>query len=253
MEIIPKDSVLFRAAIDALAAFLPQAQLCFKEDGLAISGMDTSHVGFVDYYLSSADCLSWSVPKPLTIGISTPILARTLAAVGAGEKVTLSMGKSQETLVVSYVNDKLAKKAVYSIHTLEIDASSLDLPELTYAATVIAKTSDIVSVAKEVAAFADAMTFTLDEEGFHLSATGDAGKVTQTLVNTEDRTMELAEDTVTATYGTKYLMSILKGGGPMSATTKLEFDPTQPLRAVFTFGNDSRFVAYLAPKIVDEN
>lgn len=251
MEITPKDSVLFKAAVDALVAFLPQAQLRFSEEGLAINGMDTSHVGFVDYFLSSADCAVWSLPVPLTIGISTPVLARALSAVGSNEKVTLSVNKGKDVLTVSYANEKLGKKAVYSIHTLDIDEQSLDLPEITYAATIVAKTADVVSISKEVAAFADAMTMTLDEDGFHLTAVGDAGKVKQTLVNTDDRTMELTEDTVTATYGTKYLMMILKGGGPMSATTKLEFDPTQPLRASFAFGTGSRFVAYLAPKIVD--
>lgn len=249
MEIIPNDSVLFKAAVDALVAFLPQAQLRFAEDGLAINGMDSSHVGFVDYFLAAGDCSTWSLPKPLTIGISTSVLARALSAVGANEQVTLSMNAA--TLIVSYANDKLGKKAVYSIHTLDIDEQSMDLPELNYAATVVAKTTDIVSVAKEVAVFADAMTLRLDEDGFHLSAEGDAGTVKQTLVNTDDRTMELTEDTVCATYGTKYLMSILKGGGPLSARTTIEFDPTQPLRASFPFGSGSRFVAFLAPKIVD--
>lgn len=251
MEIAPKDSVLFKAAVDALVAFLPQAQLRFSEDGLAINGMDTSHVGFVDYFLSSKDCVSWNLAVPLTIGISTPVLARALSAVGAAEKVTLSVNKAKDTLIVSYTNEKLCKKAVYTIHTLEIDEQPMDLPEITYAAVVVAKTTDVVSVAKEVAVFADAMTLALDEDGFHLTAVGDSGTVKQTLDNTEDRTMELTEDTATATFGTKYLMSILKGGGPLSATTKLEFDPTQPLRASFLFGSDSRFVAYLAPKIVD--
>ena len=251
MEIVPKDSVLFKAAVDALVAFLPQAQLRFSEEGLAINGMDTSHVGFVDYFLSAADCTVWSLPLPLTIGISTPVLARALSAVGAGEKVTLSVNKAKDTLTVSYVNDKLAKKAVYSIHTLDIDEEPMNLPEITYAALVVAKTADILSVAKEVAAFADAMTLNLDEDGFHLSASGDSGTVKQTLVNTEDRTMELTDDTVLATFGTKYLMTILKGGGPLSAMTKLEFDPMQPLRASFAFGTGSRFVSYLAPKIVE--
>jgi len=251
MEIIPKDSVLFKAAVDALVAFLPQAQFRFSEEGLAINGMDTSHVGFVDYFLSAADCSTWTLPQPLTIGISTPVLARTLAAVGAGEKVTLTVNKAKDTLTVSYANEKLGKKAVYSIHTLDIDEESMDLPEITYAGLVIAKTADVLSIAKEVAAFADAMTLKLDEDGFHLTATGDAGTVKQTLVNTDDRTMELSEDTVTATYGTKYLMTILKGGGPMSAMTKIEFDPMQPLRASFAFGTGSRFVSYLAPKIVE--
>ena len=56
MEITPVDSSLFRAAIEAMKEFLPEAHLQIKADGVVIRGMDRSHVGFVDYFLSKEDC-----------------------------------------------------------------------------------------------------------------------------------------------------------------------------------------------------
>jgi len=252
MELVPKDSVLFRNAVEALVSFLPQASLRFTSEGLSINGMDVSHIGFVDYFLAAADCDTLTVPAHLTIGISTSVLARALAAVGAGDRVTISVNKGGDKLSVSYLNEKIGKRAVYSINTLDIDEDELEIPEnMVYAGTVEAKTADVVGIVREVAAFGDTIIFLLDEEGFHVACKGDAGTVTQTLLNTEDRTMELTEDTVNSNYGKAYLMNILKGGSSLATTLKLEFDSSQPMRVAFQFGSASRFVAYLAPKVME--
>lgn len=248
MEFSPKDSVLFRNAIDALSSFLPHAILHFTSDGLAIRGMDVSHVGFVDYFLAGVDCYQYKLPVPQSIGVDTAIFARALAPVGQNDRIHITMNKSSDCLVISYTNEKIGKKVNYSIRTLEIDEEAHDLPEMTYMGTVVAKTGDIGGIVKEVASFGDTIGFKLDEEGFHITCTGDAGQVTQTLLNTDDRIMELAEDTVAANYGIKYVSNILRGGSALSQTMKLEFDASQPLRATFEFGS-SRFVAYLAPKV----
>ena len=249
MEITPADSTAFRNAIEALKEFLPNARLHISSTGLKINGMDVSHVGFVDYLLSADDCTEIKVPVPTVIGINMAILARTLNSVGGGDKLTLSLSKAQDRLGISISSERMSKKAVYDVPLMDISEAELSLPELTYPADVKAKTGDVAAVIKEVSHFGDAVTLQLDEDGFHISTEGDAGKVRQTLENTEDRDMALTEDSVTATFGTRYVTTIMKAGAPLSSTMQLEFDSEQPLRASFRFGKMSYFVAYLAPRV----
>jgi proliferating cell nuclear antigen PCNA len=252
MEISPADSSLFRSAVEALKEFLPEAQIFVKATGVSICGMDRSHVGFVDYFLAAEDCETIKVGAPLTIGMNMVNFARVLANVGSGDKITLTMSKARDRLVVSYKNEKIGKKAVFELPLMEIHEDSLQLPALEFAAKVTARTSDVGGVVKEVGAFGDAMELKLNGGGFHISATGDMGSAKQTLENTDDRDMELTEDEVVASYGTKYLMAIMKSGAPLASTTTLEFDGSaQPLRASFHYGGSSHFIAYLAPKIND--
>lgn len=252
MEIIPNDSLLFRAAIDALKEFLPEGQIHVKPTGLMICGMDRSHVGFVHYTLAKADCKSLKVPVPQTISMNMINLSRVLSYVGAGDTIKLSLNKAGDRLVIHTTNERVGKKATYELTLMEILEDTVELPDLVYAAKVVAKTADIVGVIKEVGAFGDSITMTLNGSGFHLTATGDMGSAKQTLENTEDRDMELTEDSVTATFATKYISGIMKGGAALSATTTLEFDGSaQPLRISFSYGTDSHFMAYQAPKIVD--
>jgi len=251
MEITPVDSSLFRASIEALKDFLPQAQMHVSEKGIVICGMDASHVGFIDYCLSSEDCSTLKVDAPHTLGIQTSILSRVLTSVSAGDRMTLCLNASRDKLVISYANDRISKKALYEVPLMDIDEEHMALPALTYSATVKAKTSDVCHVMKEVGHFGDTLLLRLDEDGFHISASGDCGSVKQTLENTEDRDMELTEDSVEASFSTKYMNQIMKGGATLSPSMNLEFDPSQPLRASFQFGQASHFVAYLAPKIVE--
>jgi proliferating cell nuclear antigen len=253
MEFTPKDSVLFRNAVDALSTFLPHASLCFTNEGLKVSGMDVSHVGFVDYFLSKEDCNIYKFTVPFTVGIDTSVLSRTLSSVGSNDSVTVKIPKDSDNLTIEYTNTKVGKKAVYKIHLMTIDEESLDLPEISYAATVITKTSDIVGIVKEVSTFGDSIGFSLDENGFHVNCKGDIGSVTQTLENTDERTMELDSDqSINACYGGKYVQNIVRGGSSLANTIRLEFDNTQPLRTSFHFGTGSRFVSYLAPKMMDD-
>jgi proliferating cell nuclear antigen PCNA len=250
MEFVPKDVVLFRSSVEALKEFLPIASLRVSAEGIRISGMDASHVGFVDYLLAAADCTKAVVEHSLVIGVSMTVLARVLSPVSAGDSVTL-MYKADKFIVECY-NVKMSKKAVYDVPTLDIDSDAAELPPMEYVANVSLKTVDILSVVKDISHFGENLTLVLNEDGLHLSTVGDNGAVKQTLENTEDREMELTGDSVEARFGMKYVGMIIKGGAPLSSVTQLEFDPANPLRATFRFGNSSHFIAYLAPKVADD-
>lgn len=251
MDFVPADVSLFRSSMEALKEFLPIAQLRLSADGLRIGGMDSSHAGFVDYYLAAADCSKADIKKPLVIGIQMAVFTKVLASVGSGDTLALSISK-KDHLVISTYNTKMAKKAVYEITMLDIDDTAMDLPSFAYAGDITMKTVDLFSVVKEMAHFGDILGLTLDEEGLHLATTGDSGQVKQLLENTEDREMSLTGDSVSASFGTKYIAMILKGGAPLAATMQLEFDPEKPLKASFRFGSGSYFVAYLAPRVMDD-
>lgn len=254
MEFSPKESSLFRASIDALKEFLPTAQLRCSAEGVRINGMDGGHIGFVDYFLAAGDMATCKIPRPLSIGVSLAVLARVLANVGSGDKLTLSVdAKKTDRLQVSYTNEHVSKRGFYEIALMNINEDAMAIPELEYAADVQAKTSDILTAFREVSAFGEFLDLTLDEEGFHVAATGDMGSAKQTLENIEGREMALENgEAVTAKFAAKFLLSILKGGGSLSTASRIEFDEGKPLRASFHYGSGSHFVGYLAPRVAEE-
>jgi len=250
MEIVPKDAILFKSAIEGLKDFLPDAQLLLSSDGLAIRGMDAAHVGYVDYFLAAADCSVWKVPKPCTLGISMGVLANALGSVSKGG--TVSITQKKEKLVISYTNESVGKDVKVELHLLDIDQEVLEIPPYDYPAVIKSKTVDIAGTFKEVGAFGDSIDLRLDDKGFHVAAKGDKGAIHQTLKQSMNHALTLkGGDPVAASYGTKYVLSILKAGGGLSPTVKLEMDPANPLCISFLF-SASHMLFYLAPKVTDE-
>ena len=252
MEFVPKDISQFRSSVEALKEFLPIAQLRISSAGIRISGMDSSHAGFIDFFFAAEDCEKAEIRSPRTIGVHLAVLAKVLSSVGSGDSLTLGINKKDQLVITCY-NVKMAKKAVYEISTLDIDDEPLEIPVFQYGADITIKTADLHAVIKEMMYFGERIGFTLNEDGLHLSTTGDQGNVNQTLENTEDREMVLNSDSVEAHFGMKYIVMVFKGGAPLAATMQLEFDPAQPLKATFRFGDNSYFIAYLAPKVMDDN
>jgi proliferating cell nuclear antigen PCNA len=250
MEIVPKDVSLFRSSVEALKEFLPIASLRISNDGIRIGGMDASHVGYVDYLLSSADCTKAVIETSMIIGVNMVTFAKVLSPLGTGDSVKL-MYKDDKFIIECY-NTKMSKKAVYDVPTLDIDGDAPEMPPVEYAANVTLKTVDIHVVIKEINHFGDTLTMLLNPDGLHISTSGDSGRVTQTLENTEDREMELTSESVEARYASKYVTMILKGGAPLSPVTQVEFESSQPLRVTFRFGTNSHFISYLAPKIEED-
>lgn len=245
MEIQIEDTALFRRSIDALREFLPQARFCISRDGIRISGMDASHVGFVDYYLSAKDCALLKAPKDTIIGISTNILSKVLATATNAEHLTIV--ESGDQLKLSFKTE--GKSATYELPTLEILGDSVELPEMEYSASISTKAADIISIVKDLSLFGDDVTLCLDEEGFHVRAAGDFGKGEMTLEPTEDRDMTLEGDSVEIRFGMKYLQQIVKSCGGLATYMEISFDSEHPLRVSSKFGKESHFIAYLAPKV----
>ena len=253
MEFTPKESGLFRASIDALKEFLPNAQIRCSSAGIGINGMDGGHIGFVDYFLAAGDMTHCKIPRPISVGVSLAVLARVLANVGSGDKLTLSLNAKEDRLIVSYTNEHVSKRGLYEIALINLTEDALEIPSLDYAADVQAKTSDILTALREVSAFGEFLDLTLDEDGFHVEATGELGSAKQTLENIEGREMMLENgEAVSAKFAAKFLLSIVKGGGSLSPLARLEFDAGKPLRASFHFGTGSRFVGYLAPRVAED-
>lgn len=249
MELQPKDSSLFRTAIEGLKDFLPEAHLVVTKEGLVISGMDAAHVGFVRYTLAAADCAVLKVTVPQTLGVSLTILSKVLASVGASDVVTLR--SSDEHLTVSFVNEKLKKKTVCNVPLMEIHVDALDIPSLDYAMTVEAKTADVAALFKEVGAFGDTLSLFLSDDGFQVKATNERGEMTQVLENTEGREMEFTEDFKSpVSFGTKYLISMLKCA--LSPQIKLQINADTPMCLTYTVGDGSSLVFHLAPKMGDD-
>lgn len=252
MEIIISEATLFKKAIDAIKEFLPITEMNVSSDGLRINGMDTSHICFIDFFLSAEECDSISCPDPISLGISTGIITKVLSAAATGsDSITLSVTEESDKLGLSVKNDTTGRRAEFQLPLMDLNENSIQIPDMEYCANIKAKTSDIAGLAKDVALFGDVAELKLNADGFHISVVSENGSANVTLDNTDDREMTIEVEEVTVKYSIKYVQNILRGGASLSSIVDLSFEDGKPLRAIFRFGKNSHFTAYLAPRIED--
>jgi proliferating cell nuclear antigen len=250
MEIIISESTLFKKALDAVKEFLPTTEINVSSDGLRINGMDTSHICFIDFFLSAEECDMIKSPEPISVGISTSIITKVLSASAtASDTIKLSVTEESDSLGLEIKNDGTGRLASFELPLINLNEDAVEIPDMDYAANVKAKTSDIMGLMKDAALFGDNALLTLNPDGFHVACSGEGGKANLTLENTDGRDMNLEEDEVKATYSLKYLQNILRGGGSLSTLADLSFESGKPIRCIFRFGKNSHFTAYLAPKM----
>jgi proliferating cell nuclear antigen len=247
MDIMVADASLFRRSIDAIREFLPQAQLRVSQDGCRINGMDAAHVGFIDFFLSTDDCISLRIAQDCVVGMSMITLSRVLAT--ASDTLSISCSDNADNIKIAFKTD--GRSANFDLPTLDIDGDVIELPDMSYSATIKAKTADIFAVMKDIAMFGDSVSLCLNEEGFHVKSTGDLGKGELTLEPTDDRDMILEGDAVEVSFGMKHIQQIIKSCTGLAPYIEVSFDTEYPLRVKAVFGKNSYLNAYLAPKVAN--
>lgn len=252
MEIIISESTLFKKALDAVKEFLPITEINVSSDGLRINGMDTSHICFIDFFLSAEECDMIKCREPISVGISTSLITKVLSAAATGsDSIKLSVKEDSDSLGLEIKNDGTGRLASFELPLMNLNEDAVEIPDMDYAANVKAKTSDIMGLIKDAGLFGENARLTLNADGFHVSCMGEGGKANVTLENTDGRDMNLEEEEVVVTYSIKYLQNILRGGGSLSSLADLSFESSKPIRCIFRFGKNSHFTAYLAPKMDD--
>ena len=253
MEIVISETNIFKKALEAIREFLPMTEMNISSDGLRINGMDQGHICFIDFFLSAEECDSITCAEPVSLGISTGLITKVLGAAATGsDTITLSVADDSDKLGLAIRNEGTARLATFELPLLELNESAVEIPDMEYAATVRAKTGDIAGLVKDAALFGESATLKLNPDGFHISSTGEGGSANVTLENTDGRDMELSEEEVKVEYSIKYLTNILRGGGSLATMADLSFEAGKPLRALFSFGKNSHFTAYLAPKMTED-
>ena len=96
------DSALFRAMIDALATFLPEARLHLDEDGLHVRAVDTANVAMVVMHLPREATNLYELSEPTVIGLDVAKIRSILATMGKTDEVTLVLDEAGKRLHIRY-------------------------------------------------------------------------------------------------------------------------------------------------------
>lgn len=247
-----EDSSILRRAITSFKDHLVHAKFEFDKDGLSVSGMDASHIALINYKLHKNTTNGYECNEPVTVGVQTSLLDKLMKMASGDDSVTFKINNEKEKIIISFKNEKTSTFRTFNVPVLDIDAPTIEVPDVTYAAEINMKTSEFANAIKDFAGIGcEDVVLKLDENGFGLEASGEVS-ASCLFDPSDDREMALEEDDVESKYGVKIMHTIISGASGLSNNIKISYNPKEPVKFEFKFGTDSYFIAYLAPKASDD-
>lgn len=134
VSFIPKDSKQFTSIFDTASNVLELGNLNVKSDGLHLSGMDTSHVSFINVEISNDDFETYDYSQDIGLGINLKEFVKILKCNDDKDKIEIScdsLEKSTTTnLQIKFYGSGINRK--YSLKLMYIDEDEIDVPDMDY-------------------------------------------------------------------------------------------------------------------------
>jgi proliferating cell nuclear antigen len=246
------DSTILRRAITSFKDHMDNARLEFDQNGMTVNGMDASNIALINYRLHKNTTNSYECLENVIVGIHTAQLDKLMKMTSNDDSVTFKINNEKDKIILIFTNEKTSTMRSFNVPVLDIDAPTIEVPEITYAAEVTMKTMEFTNAIKDFASIGcDDVYLKLNESGFGLNATGEVSALCL-FDPSDDREMTLEDDEVVSKYGVKHMYKLLNGACGLSSTIKISYNPREPVKFELRFGTDSYFISHLAPKVEDD-
>lgn len=235
-------------SIDAVKDIVVQTNVDWTEEGITIQGMDASHVALSNVFLSKKDCIFYHIKESITIGVDMIRLSKLLGISDNEDSLEFFIKSDDDaTINMSLVSVDNKKRSHFQIPLLDIDSESLNIPDMIYKGQVAQNSTNILNTVRDLSIFGDSVTLGIENDEFKIKVEGDFGKGERAwkdgILQTTKNINELKQS-----YPVKYMLMALKGNC-VSPNVLLEMSSGSPIRISYSFGNGSKIINYVAPKM----
>ncbi len=229
VEAVFNDNV-FRDAVVAMSALMESITLQFTPDGIRAKGVDSSYISMCYFFLDSDDLHTYTCSVSADVGVNPCHLAAILKASGKEHRVTLRYGDGSSMLDLSVTHQEDKSSFDYSIHTMDIEDSQLDIPEMAFDATHRMSVTSLKHIVQQMTGFGSDVYLYMNNDGTIFRTQGDLGKAEMTLAREEQRSVT---QMACNRYALRYLALFCKVGTSMGNEVTLRQSTDAPLQLDF--------------------
>ncbi len=244
MKLVLSDSKTLRQSLDAIAELITDAEFVVNEYGLSLKAIDPSQIALVIYNLPRDAFEDFKITGQKKLGVNIPSLQQIVKRAKPEDKVILEVGASKRLNITLQGTTKRS----FSINLLDLSASELPNPSITYDVFVKIKAPILADGVKDAALFASYLTIKIDNANISISTTSTKGELASetSLTNADVLDKDIKGD-AKSIYSIDFLESLLKGA---SNDTELEIylKTDAPLKLKYKI-QESTIQYFLAPRI----
>lgn len=251
-----EEASLFKRIIDGFKDCVQLVNFQCKEDGIIAQAVDDSRVLLVSLEIGIEAFQEYRCDHPVTLGIDLTSLSKILRCGNNSDTLTLIAEDTPDSVLLLFEDTKRERIAEYSLKLMDIDADFLKIEELQYDTTLMMPSYEFSKVVRDLSQLSDSLNIMVTKETIKFVADGDIGsgsvilKPFVDMEKPEDSVKLEMEQPVDLTFGSKYLLDIVKGS---ALSEKIGIRLSSEAPALFQFDLKSGFLQFfLAPKFNDE-
>lgn len=238
------DADIFREAIDAISALVPECRLHTAENGISTRAVDTANVAMVSLELKKEAFDSYRATKS-QLGVDISKMKNIFNIMGKGDLISLDLPENAQKIQVSVHGYQ------YSITLLDTNTIRKDPnpPTINLPGKLAISGDDLNNAIKAAAVISDkiAMGINPKDQTFYMVAEGDTDNIRREF--SKDELKSLTPNEVRSLFSLDYLKDV---GRVMSRAAEVEvyLGIDHPVRFSFEIANGNGHVEYLlAPRI----
>jgi proliferating cell nuclear antigen len=238
------DAEIFREAIDAISALVPECRLHTADNGISTRAVDTANVAMISLELKQEAFDSYKATKS-QVGVDISKMKNIFNMMGKGDLISLELPENAQKLQVSVHGYQ------YSITLLDTNTIRKDPnpPTISLPGKLTISGDDLNNAIKAAAVISDKIAIGINpkDQTFFMIAEGDTDHIRREFG--KDELKSLTANEARSLFSLDYLKDI---GKVMSRAAEVEIflGIDHPVRFSFDIANGNGHVEYLlAPRI----
>jgi len=238
------DADIFREAIDAISALVPECRLHTAENGISTRAVDTANVAMISLELKKEAFDSYTATKS-QVGVDISKMKNIFNMMGKGDLISLELPENAQKMQLSVHGYH------YSITLLDTNTIRKDPnpPTISLPGKLTISGDDLNNAIKAAAVISDKIAIGINpkDETFYMIAEGDTDNIRREFG--KDELKSLTPNEARSLFSLDYLKDM---GKVMSRAAEVEIflGLDHPVRFSFDIANGNGHVEYLlAPRI----
>lgn len=224
--------------VDCISQIVSETNLEFRENGLNIMTMDSSHVSMLNLTLPPEFFKEYELETPTVVGVSLKTLGLVLKCANPNDSVEISIEDRENGSIkmdITFENKDGNKTSEFELHCLEIEGEDHQIPDIEPDYILSMPSKEFEKLCKDLMNVGDHLNFHLNGGNkIVIASEGDIGKACVTLkrgngifINKGEETEEMEQ-----TFQLNYLNMFAKATS-LSDKVELLFTENMPLQVVY--------------------
>ena len=155
MELKTVQANAFRTLFEVLKDILNDVNFVFDEMGIHLSTLDTSHVTFIDMFLSRDNFEVYSCDKRFLVGLNMLNTFKVFKTITGNDVLTLSTKENPTTLDFRIENEQKKTASSFNMKLLDINDDTYERPSLKMDVHTIISSTVFQRIIREMSNLAD--------------------------------------------------------------------------------------------------